>query len=175
MLLCRTDQCLQEALPSVTAAKEYTRNWKQRYTSFCNAQICNTGSFFSINKWQRKYFSLTYLIRFSLSSFRTYMKICWCFGSYLCRNIENSKWFTNFQAALYIYIYIYTHTHTYTSESEWALLPGMFTHTRNLFSWQKLRSATEWQWQDKNTDNKKKHMYIYVVISCMTNILYFWF
>ncbi len=24
------------------------------------------------------------------------------------------------------------------SESEWALLPGMFTHTRNLFSWQKL-------------------------------------
>ncbi len=24
------------------------------------------------------------------------------------------------------------------SESEWALSPGMFTHTRNLFSWQKL-------------------------------------
>ncbi len=35
------------------------------------------------------------------------------------------------------------------SESEWALLPGMFTHTRNLFSWQKLHSATEWQWQNK--------------------------
>ncbi len=25
------------------------------------------------------------------------------FGSYLCRNIENSKGFTNFQAALYVY------------------------------------------------------------------------
>ncbi len=39
--------------------------------TFCNAQICNTGSIFSINKWQRKYFSLTCLIRFSLSAFRT--------------------------------------------------------------------------------------------------------
>ncbi len=91
MLLCRTDQHLQETLPSVTAAKEgHTRYWKQRFTYFCNAQICNTGSFFSINKWQRKYFSLTCSIRFSLSTFRTYMKIGWCFGSYLCRNIENS-------------------------------------------------------------------------------------
>ncbi len=33
--------------------------------------VCNTGSFFSINKWQRKYFSLTCLIRFSLSTFRS--------------------------------------------------------------------------------------------------------
>ncbi len=81
------------------------RYWKQRFTPFCNAQICNTGSFFSINTWQRKYFSLTCLIRFSLPTFRIYMKIWWCFGSYLCRNIENSKDFTNFQAALYIYIY----------------------------------------------------------------------
>ncbi len=106
MLLCRTDQHLQET--SVTAAKGgHTRYWKQRFTYFCNTQICNTGSFFSINKWQRKYFSLTCLIWFSLSTFRTYMKIWWCFGSYLCRNIENSKGFTNFQAALYIYIYIY--------------------------------------------------------------------
>ncbi len=92
MLLCRTDQHLQETLPSVTAAKEgHTRYWKQRFTYFCNAQICNTGSFFSINKWQRKYFSLTCLIRFSLSTFRTYMKSDDVFGSYLCRNIENSK------------------------------------------------------------------------------------
>ncbi len=105
MLLCRTDQHLQESLPSVTAARGgHTRYWKQRFTYFCNAQICNTGSFFSINKWQRKYFSLTCLIGFSLSTFRTYMKIWWCFGSYLCRDIENSKGFTNFQAALYIYI-----------------------------------------------------------------------
>ncbi len=37
--------------------------------------VCNTGSFFSINKWQK--------IFFSLSTFRTYMKIWWCFGSYL--------------------------------------------------------------------------------------------
>ncbi len=85
----------------------HTRYWKQRFTHFCNAQICNTGSFFSINKWQRKYFSLTCLIQFTLSTFRTYMKIWWCFGSYLCRNIENSKGFTNFQAALYINKYIF--------------------------------------------------------------------
>ncbi len=96
MLLCRTDQHLQETLPSVTAAKGgHTRYWKQRFTYFCNAQICNTGSFFSINKWQRKYFSLTCLIWFSLSTFRTYMKIWWCFGSYLFRKIENAKGFTN--------------------------------------------------------------------------------
>ncbi len=62
----------QETLPSVTAAKGgHTRYWKQRFTYFCNAQIVNTGSFFSINKWQRKYFSLTCLIRFSLSTFRS--------------------------------------------------------------------------------------------------------
>ncbi len=35
------------------------------------------------------------------------------------------------------------------SESEWALLPGMFTNTRNQFLWQKLHSAIEWQWQNK--------------------------
>jgi len=29
---------------------------KQRFTYLCNAQICNTGSVFSINKWQIKYF-----------------------------------------------------------------------------------------------------------------------
>ncbi len=112
MLLCRTDQHLQETLPSVTAAKGgHTRYWKQRFTYFCNAQICNTGYFFSINKWQRKYFSLTCLIRFSLSTFRTYMKIWWCFGSNLCRNIDNSKGFTNFKAALYVYIHTYTYIH----------------------------------------------------------------
>ncbi len=78
----------KETLPSVTAAKEgHTRYWKQRFTYFCNAQICNTGSFFSINKWQRKYISLTCSIRFSLSTFRTYMKIGWCFGSYLWAEI----------------------------------------------------------------------------------------
>ncbi len=76
--------------------KRVTQILKQRFTPFCNAQICNTGSFFSINTWQRKYFSLTCLIRFSLPTFRIYMKIWWCFGSYLCRNIENSKDFTNF-------------------------------------------------------------------------------
>ncbi len=88
---------------SYCSKRGHTRYWKQRFTYFCNAQICNTGSFFSINKWQRKCFSLTCLIWFSFSTFRTYMKIWWCFGSYLCRNIENSKGFTNFQAALYIY------------------------------------------------------------------------
>ncbi len=96
MLLCRTDQHLQETLPSVTAAKGgHTRYWKQRFTYFCNAQICNTGSFFSINKRQR-YFSLTCLIRFSLSTSRLLM----LFWVILCRSIENSKGFTNFQAAL---------------------------------------------------------------------------
>ncbi len=42
------------------------------------------------------------LIGFSLFTFRTCVKIWWCFGSYLYRNIENSKGFTNFQAALYL-------------------------------------------------------------------------
>ncbi len=28
--------------------------------------------------------------------------------------------------------------------SEWALLPSMFTHTRNLFSWQKLKFDNIW-------------------------------
>ncbi len=112
--MCRTDQHLQETLPSFTAAKGgHTIYWKQKFTYFCNAQICNTRSFFSINKWQRKYFSLTCLIRFSLSTFRTCMKIWWCFGSYLCRNIENSKGFINFQAALYIYIYIHIYIYIY--------------------------------------------------------------
>ncbi len=32
------------------------------------------------------------------------MKIWLCFGSYLCWNIERSKGFTNFQAALYIFV-----------------------------------------------------------------------
>ncbi len=41
------------------------------------------------------------------------------------------------------------------SESELALLPGMFAHTRNLFWWQKLHSVTEWQRQD--TDNKNNN------------------
>ncbi len=81
--------------------KFYLQLLQQRFTYFCNAQICNTISFFSKNKWQRKYLYLTCLIRFSLSTFRTYMKIWWCFGSYLWSNVENSKGFTNFQAALY--------------------------------------------------------------------------
>ncbi len=59
------------------------------------------------DKLKIKYFSLTFLIRCSLFTFRTYMKIWWCFGSYLCRNIDNSKGLTNFQAALYIWICIY--------------------------------------------------------------------
>ncbi len=29
----------------------------QTWSYFCNSQIRNTGSFFSINKWERKYFS----------------------------------------------------------------------------------------------------------------------
>ncbi len=69
--------------------------------TFATHRYVTLDHFFSINKWQRKYFSLICLIRFSLSTFRTYMKIWLCFGSYLCRNIENSKGFTNFQAALY--------------------------------------------------------------------------
>ncbi len=84
----------QETLPSVTAAKGgHTRYWKQRFTYFCNAQICNTGSFFSINKWQRNIFlSLVWFGSLCLlSGVRTYMKIGLCFGSYLCRNIESSK------------------------------------------------------------------------------------
>ncbi len=37
-----------------------------------------------------------------------------------------------------------TINHSYKiSESEWAFLPGIFTHTRNLFWWQKLHSATD--------------------------------
>ncbi len=40
----------------------------------------------------------------SLSTLRTYMKIWWCFGSYLCRYIDHYTGYTNFQAALYIYI-----------------------------------------------------------------------
>ncbi len=78
--LCKTYQRLQETLPSVTTANGgHTRYWKQRFTYFCN-MICNTGSLFSKNKWQRQHFYLTCLIRFSLSTFRTYMKIWWCFG-----------------------------------------------------------------------------------------------
>ncbi len=73
----------------------HTRYWKQRFTYFCNPQICNTGSFFSINKWQRKYFlSLVWFGSLCLLSGHIY--------SYLCRNIANSKGFTNFQAALYM-------------------------------------------------------------------------
>ncbi len=41
------------------------------------------------------------------------------------------------------------------SESELALLPGMFSHTRKLFWWQKLHSATEWQRQDRTQIIKK--------------------
>ncbi len=79
----------------------HTRYWQQRFTYFWNAHICNTGSFLT-NIWtenicQRKYICL---FRASLSTFWT--NIWWCFGSYLCRNIDNSKGFTNFQAALYI-------------------------------------------------------------------------
>ncbi len=72
--LYKTDQHLH-ANVQVTAAKGgHTRYWKQRCTYFCNTQIWKTWSFFSINKWQR-----LCLIRFSLSTFRTYMKIWWCF------------------------------------------------------------------------------------------------
>ncbi len=70
---------------------------KAKITYFCNAQICNTGSFFSINNDKENIYILTCLIRFSLSTFRTYMKIWWCFGSYLCRNIENNTGFTTFK------------------------------------------------------------------------------
>ncbi len=38
------------------------------------------------------------------------------------------------------------------SESEWALLPGMFTHTRNLFSWQKLPQC------NRMTATEQKHI-----------------
>ncbi len=73
MLLCRTGQHLQETLPSVTAAKGgHTRYWKHWFTYFCNAEICNSGSFCSINTWHRKHFSLTCLILVSLSTFRTW-------------------------------------------------------------------------------------------------------
>ncbi len=48
------------------------------------------------------------------------------------------------------------------SESELALLPGMFAHMRNLFWWQKLYIATEWQWQDK-TDNKNNNIQMYKI------------
>ncbi len=57
------------------------------FDSHCTARI---GSF-SWNKWQRKYFCLICLIGFSLSTFRTCAEIELCFGSYLCRNIENSS------------------------------------------------------------------------------------
>ncbi len=42
-----------------------------------------------------------------MSTFRTLRKSEYVLGIYLCRHIENSKGFTNFQAALYICIYIY--------------------------------------------------------------------
>ncbi len=44
------------------------------------------------------------------------------------------------------------------NESEWALLPGMFTYTRNFFSWQKLPQCNRMTvTEQKNTDNKKKN------------------
>ncbi len=43
------------------------------------------------------------------------------------------------------------------SESEWAFLSGMFTHMRNLFSWQKLPQCNRISDRTKNTDNKKKN------------------
>ncbi len=48
-------------------------------------------------------------------------------------------------------------------ESEWALLPGMFTHMRNLIQWQKLHSATEWQWQDIIIFYKNNNIQIYKI------------
>ncbi len=44
----------------------HTRYWEQRFTYFCNAQTCNTGSLFSKNKWQRKivFFHLFDLVLF---------------------------------------------------------------------------------------------------------------
>ncbi len=51
---------------------------------------------------KRRYICVSFIwFEFTLSTFRTCVKIWWCFGSYLCRNIENTKGFTNFQAALY--------------------------------------------------------------------------
>ncbi len=59
---------------------------------------------------------------------------------------------------------------------ELALLPGMFAHTRNL--WQKLHSATEWQWQDKTQIIKiiiyKMHIVYFVYCVCaILHIVYF--
>ncbi len=43
--------------------------------SFATHRYVTLGHFISINKLQRKYVSLTYLNRFSLSTFRTYLKM----------------------------------------------------------------------------------------------------
>ncbi len=66
----------KKCLAAVIAAKEgRTRYWKQRFTCFCDAQICNTGLFFSINIWPLIHFYLFFclicLIGFSLFTFRT--------------------------------------------------------------------------------------------------------
>ncbi len=41
-------------------------------------------------------------------------------------------------SSLNVVLFFYDLLEESSSESEWALLPGMFTHTMNLFSWQKL-------------------------------------
>ncbi len=83
----------KKCLAAVTAAKEgRTRYWKQRFTCFCDAQICNTGLFFSINKLPFLLIFLSHLFDWVLFVYfqDTRVKI-WCFfGSYLHRNIKNS-------------------------------------------------------------------------------------
>ncbi len=97
----------KKTLPSVTAANgSHTRYWKQRFTNFCSAQICNTGYIFSVNKWQRKYFSLTCLIRFSLSTFRTYVTYD-VMGHINLKKIIKGSQTSKQHCTVYIYIYIY--------------------------------------------------------------------
>ncbi len=96
-----TDQHLQETLPSVAAAKGYwTRYWKQRFTYFCNAQICNTGSF---SGSQNIFLSLVWFGCLCLLS--GLLMIFWVIFMQKYKILKGSQTFE--QHYIYIYIYIY--------------------------------------------------------------------
>ncbi len=97
---------------SYCSKRGHARYWRQIFTYFCNAKVCNTGSFFSINKWHRKYFSLTCLIGFSLSTFSTWI---WKYDDVLGIYAKISKILKGSQifkqhcvyVCMYVCIYIY--------------------------------------------------------------------
>ncbi len=63
---------------------------------------------------------------------------------------------------------------TQLSESEWALLPGMFTHTRNLFWWQKLQCNRMTATEQKTQIIKIIIYKIYNVQNSTNNLLHRW-